>query len=296
LNIEDFREDPIENARLCLKMAEEHCKDCGHFHSSSILRRANLVAEDKMLDNDEIESAIALVLRAVWRNQPRPHVIITGSTDTGLLATICRSAFMFGGEDMVRALQITLVDQCDTPLEICRRYADRLGITLNTFRSDFLTFQPQQLADLVFMHGVLRFLPLEKRDDYFKHIATWLHPEGFLISSTHLGDRSSETHLATMQVKVMENLRRLATQGLLPAGRSVETIETEIENGLVANGNLSTTFDDAGAAMAYYQEIGLPPRSFWITSVNRRGALSAERFYKTRGIAICQLESEDISK
>jgi len=292
LTLDDLLDDPIENARLCAEFAPEHCGACGNWHMGSIMRRAGVDASQRLLDGEEFNATTTLALDKIGgRRGPKRqeiNVILVGATDTGLLASLCSVAFKLGGETLLRALRITLVDLCETPLELCRRYAARHALSLEAVKSDFLIFAPKQKADLVLMHGVVRFFPLDMRDAYMMQIGNWMHRNAILISSTHLGDRTGEARMTAARSKAFANVDELSQQGQLPKGMSVDAIKDAVAEGVATGASMPTTFADPNEAIAYYSSVGLPPISFWITNTAGRSPLSAERQYRFRGIAMCQ--------
>lgn len=288
LNLRDFEENPLSNAQMCLDMAPTHCDECGNFHLSNILRRATISPEKKILDGDEFQTSIVFAIEKIVRENPAPHIIVVGSTDTGLIAHLCFAAFKAGGESLVRKMKISLIDHCQTPLEICRVYAAKHRLNFEAKKSDFLSFTPTLKADLVLMHGVLRFLPLQNRDDYMAKISSWLADDGLLISSTHLGTKFGKNGDQISLEKAQNNLIELTSSGALKTSQDIEVLQNAISEGITLGESMPVTFDNADHAMAYYESVGLPVTSFWLTNTRQNPALGHERHYRLRGIALCK--------
>ena len=71
------------------------------------------------------------------------RVLIAAAADTGLLATVARAG---SGLDP----DITVVDRCETPLELCRRYASERSLPVQTQIAD-LTALDLADFDVVYM-------------------------------------------------------------------------------------------------------------------------------------------------
>lgn len=86
-------------------------------------------------------------------------VLISGTADYAQLAQIlevCRGVPI--------EPRITVVDRCRTPLALCRWYADRVGVLIETHCSDIREYQSNREFDLIATHSFLTwFPPVERR-------------------------------------------------------------------------------------------------------------------------------------
>ena len=284
---ERFAENPVENARLCLELASDHCGTCGDFHLRSVLRRMTVSPNDKIGDREEFQAMIALALsRLGARNRPI-NVVIVGSTDTGILAGLMQVSSGLGGEAMISNLNVTLLDQCQTPLEICQSYAKTAGIDLETTRSDFLAYDGAGRFDLILMHGVLPFFPVLRRREYLRAIRDWLAPEGTLISSTHMGAKPDLSTTEKRTHQALENLKALVASdpGVL-ADREVALTE-RLRRSLGTRESDPQVFKDVVEASAFYAAAGLDVGSIWIVNHQKQGTGRPHRKYQSRCIAFC---------
>jgi hypothetical protein len=281
-----FAEDPLENARLCVKIAEDRCVDCGNFHLRSILRRIAVAPGSKIGDMDEFCAMIALALRRLRKSGQTIRVAIVGSTDTGILAALMRTSHELGGDGLVSTLSITLVDQCATPLEICKAYARFGGFELNVVQTDIREFADADKFDLVLMHGVLPFFPFSLRHDYMSHIATLLSQNGILISSTHLGSKPDRTTHAKRTELAIANLRKFANAGLAVDAETVETLTDRLNDNPRSRENDPSVFATLDEATDFYQSAGLNVQSTWLVHHQSDDIVRHNRKYKHRCIVM----------
>jgi 2-polyprenyl-3-methyl-5-hydroxy-6-metoxy-1,4-benzoquinol methylase len=78
------------------------------------------------------------------------RVLISGAADYGMLAQVL-AAFSAAG----RMPAVTVLDACETPLELCRWYAARHGCTIQTSRSNILDYVTTDRFDIVCTHSFL---------------------------------------------------------------------------------------------------------------------------------------------
>jgi SAM-dependent methyltransferase len=101
-------------------------------------------------------------------------VLIAGSADTGLLALVARA-----GAD--QALSITVLDICETPLELCRRFAKSQSLPIETARQDLLDLDSERRFDVVLVHGTLQFIAADYRADALVRMRRAIRPGGRLV-------------------------------------------------------------------------------------------------------------------
>ncbi|MEO3429857.1 class I SAM-dependent methyltransferase [Pelagibius sp. CAU 1746] len=109
------------------------------------------------------------------------RVFLSGSADYGLLSVVLEA---FGKEAVTP--EITVVDRCQTPLELCRWYAGRYGYAIETARSDLQSFRAPAPYDLICVHSLLSCVPVEHHAEI---VATWhslLRPGGILMMANNL--------------------------------------------------------------------------------------------------------------
>jgi len=109
----------------------------------------------------------------------RPRILIAGTQDTGLFALVARAT----SSDA----EITILDRCDTPLEMCRRLSARWGHPIATLHQDLREFDVRDRFDLVLLHHTLQFVPPEDRIKVLLNLARALHATGCLVHSFNVG-------------------------------------------------------------------------------------------------------------
>lgn len=147
-----------EAALVAGPLSERHCGalpyggHCGRTHGGWSLL--------KLLKQVGTPAADAAFFRGVFAALPPRagalRVLVSGSSDYGILEQIATAA---GG----RALDATVTDACDTPLEMNRWYAARAGLEIATRRCNILDFTADRPFDLVFAHGFIEQLPTDRR-------------------------------------------------------------------------------------------------------------------------------------
>jgi predicted GNAT family N-acyltransferase len=147
-----------EAARRAAPLSNHHCGElpygghCGRTHGSWSLL--------KLLKQVGTPAADAAFYRGVFaalapRAEPL-RVLVSGTSDYGILEQVAAAA---DG----RALDATVTDACETPLEMNRWYAARAGLDIATRRCNILDFTADRPFDLVFAHGFIEQLPADRR-------------------------------------------------------------------------------------------------------------------------------------
>ncbi|RYE08702.1 MAG: class I SAM-dependent methyltransferase [Hyphomicrobiales bacterium] len=185
-----FEEDARENMRVCLAMLSEHCTQCGDFHLSVAVRRTTEMPAGADYDGSTFVEVVAEALRRRLAAGGAMSVLIAGAADTKILKMLLDAAVAIGGEELARELSVTVLDLCETPLEMCRVFARRHRLNISTVRSDIGSLTPEGHYGLVLMHGVLPFFPVDQRLSYMRRIVGWLDSDGYVVSSTQIGERS----------------------------------------------------------------------------------------------------------
>jgi len=116
-------------------------------------------------------------------------VLISGTADYSMLAYVFE-AYRNGSATP----RVTVVDRCETPLFLCRWYAERQSQTIATHAGDMLDFTPapEDRFDVVCCHSFLSRIPPAQRLDL---IVAWnraLRPGGKVVTNTRLNPSWSE--------------------------------------------------------------------------------------------------------
>jgi hypothetical protein len=284
-----FEEDKRENLRICLAMAPRYCGECGDFHLSVAVRRSEIGPKKYGIDFDR-QDFVELLAEGLTLRQ-RSHapltVLIAGAADTAILKLTLDAAMQVGGEPFARQLATTVVDLCETPLEMCRTFAARHDLNVATRRADIGSFVPGRRYGVIAMHGVLPFFPAGRRLEYMQRIVSWLDPQGLVVSSSQIAESSRTVGVADEISGRRASLEEfLATEGQDIAVNR-QDLFARLERAAVIRNGYSRVFDDEAALQKFYSEAGLSLLNRHVVAVD--GA-SAYKRYKQRAVVLGQAD------
>jgi len=164
---ERFNEDLPQLAAEAFALAEQRCGACKNFH---MLWPYHRLAEASGGDVAAplVRSALARLLA-----HSGTTILIAGCADTGLLALVARIASS--------GTYITVLDRCDTPLELCRRFAARWSLPIRVLHLDLMDLAEERSFDVVFVHMTLFFIPADRQRDVLSRMRRSLKPDGRLV-------------------------------------------------------------------------------------------------------------------
>lgn len=277
----------MANAEMCLQLAPRHCTACHGFHLSAIMRRATLPIDQRIGDFAEFQAATGQALAQARSTTNPVTVIIGGTTDTGLYAGLLNAAVTVGGPGFARSLEVTIIDQCQTPLEICKSYARKNDLHLTTIRADMADFQPDAPAGLILMHGVLSFIPLTKRLSFLRHLGAWLTPDGRVISSTQMGQKRGKAELDARVDQALQNLKTVLADSTDMDNTETDILKRQLKKGMLARSQHADLFNTEEDAIKFYESADLTVESFTCIETGKRTIHGLERRYSQRGLAVC---------
>ncbi len=254
------------------------------------MRRSTLPLEKRMADADEFGAAISLALAGILSRHALVRVLIAGSTDTGLYVCLLNAA-LAAGVDPGEHLVVVLVDQCETPLEICRRFAAGNGLVLDTVRAELSHYSPDQQVDLVIMHGVLTFFPPGKRTAFLRHAREWLAPDGLLISSAQHGERAGEGEAQERIDHALGNLKRFAEEAGTYSADEILALQNRVRHGMDSRHTHAELFCGKQEAIVFYEAAGFLVDSLEFIDNRTRTTAGLRRRYSERSIATCSRAS-----
>lgn len=162
-----FAENLRQLAADACELAVRRCGPCQNFHLLwPYLRLAGASGGD--VGSPFVHAILARLLSA-----GNARILIAGSADSGLLAVVARAA---GAET-----EIVVLDRCQTPLELCRRFAERWSLPIETLQLDLMELSLQSRFDIVFAHSLLQFIPADRRVDVLARMRRSLRPDGRLV-------------------------------------------------------------------------------------------------------------------
>src|SRR5690606_33228395 len=103
------------------------------------------------------------------------RVLIAGSADYSILAQLLAI-------DRHGAARITVTDHCETPLFLCRWYAERQGAAIETTVSDAVAFAADEPFDLICAHSFLSYFAPQRRPALMARWYDLLRPGGRVVT------------------------------------------------------------------------------------------------------------------
>lgn len=200
-------EDLVQNANRVAELAPSLCLGCTDYHVRRAVQRAAGVRLSIAHDRAKIIRLILDFLTTFPPEEQAPiSIVIPGSADTGILST-CAHAAASLGLAMLNRCRFTVIDRCPTPLTLCREFADRYGISLETCQGDLNSPAFSFEADLVVVHSLLRFIAQDSHVELMGMFGSWLSRRGRIIFSNAIrsGD-SSETRAETRKHEFVNRL------------------------------------------------------------------------------------------
>jgi SAM-dependent methyltransferase len=139
------------SAPIARKLSQETCNGCGWYHGLwQYLRIFDMVSTPARHSAFYRDAQLSTGLSGLHR------ILIVGNADYGMLAQVLNAL----GSDV----KITAIDLCDTPLALCRWYAERRHATVRTDVADITHYVAAEPFDLICTHSLLgRFTPSERR-------------------------------------------------------------------------------------------------------------------------------------
>jgi SAM-dependent methyltransferase len=162
-----FTEDLREAARQTYNLADRLCGSCKNLHLLwPYLRLAQASGGD--VDNPLVCSVLGRLLAPHGRS-----VLIAGCADAGLLALVARTADS--------STNITVLDRCAAPLEVCRRFADRWSLSIEIIHLNLTELTLESRFDVVFAHMLLHLIPPDQCLDVLARMRRSLRSDGRLV-------------------------------------------------------------------------------------------------------------------
>ena len=102
------------------------------------------------------------------------NVLIAGAADSALLAHVARSGAR-------HEIKIVVLDICDTPLELSRRFATQWALPVETMKQDLFNLDLAHRFDVVLMHGTLNFIAADGHAQVLRRLHRAMRPGGRLL-------------------------------------------------------------------------------------------------------------------
>lgn len=112
----------------------------------------------------------------------RPRVLVSGSADASMVAHVLQ-----GARDVALDVEVTVLDQCDTPLRLSGWYAEHIGAGgVRLVRSDVLDYRDAHGFDLILTSSFLGYFAPAQRAVLFQTYAALMAPGARLAFSNRL--------------------------------------------------------------------------------------------------------------
>lgn len=205
ITLVDIDEPLDESAMLATQWSKTLCTDCGTYHGAWQVLRLLGVLNSMRSDDDFLIAQLDAAIEGGAR-----RILISGAADYALMARIAAVA----GRNQT-TVQLTVVDLCETPLELNRWYASRAGMSVELLRTDILKFRNPDSFDLVCTHSFLPFFSPAQRGDLLKVWWECLAPGGAVLTAqrTRPNDNSARHGFSQSQAEALgERAYRLAAE------------------------------------------------------------------------------------
>jgi SAM-dependent methyltransferase len=191
-----------EIAAEAYAVAGRFCGSCRNLHALWPYIRLSRSSTGLEHNGSVLETALRAFIGEGLRK-----ILIAGAADTGLLSLVLRAADDF-------EVDVTVLDVCPSPLELCRRLAGQWSIPVRTVKQDLADLDERQEFDLVLVHGTLHFIAGEKRLNVLARIQQGLRPNGRLVllfnTSRPSTIRTDDKFHVDYAESVVNELRQLA--------------------------------------------------------------------------------------
>ena len=164
-----FDEDLPLLAAESFELSKSLCRTCGQVHALWPYIRLARASTGVEPPSSYLQSLLTALIA-----DGRRRLLVAGAADTGLLALVTRV-------DAGRNADIVVLDRCETPLALCRRWAARVPHPIVTLHQDLRDLNEAQLFDLVLVHGTLHFIAAPERPDVLAWLRRSLAPGGRLV-------------------------------------------------------------------------------------------------------------------
>lgn len=180
----DLAASVAESARMAWERAPTSCAtgwrgdgSCAWYHGFwPTLRVLGLAATP-----EREASFFSEVLGECARSGEHDRVLVTGAADQGMLAHVLAAWHAEG-----RVPELTVLDQCGTPLHLCEWYAGRNGQAVGTIVGDVLSWEPDRTWDVATSHAFVGMLPHADKVALVARWAAALRPGGRLITNARI--------------------------------------------------------------------------------------------------------------
>lgn len=284
-----FSEDLRQLAADSFDVAGRLCGSCRNLHAVwpyIRLSRASTGIETGMSGLDQVLTELI--------DSGRHKILIGGARDTGILALAARAGADHG-------IDIVVIDICMTPLELCRRFAERWSLHIETACQDLAHFEWKHDFDIVLIHGTLPYVPQHQRAQALRCVARSLRQDGRLVllfnTSEPIAGALAAHHREGYPRWVIGELNRLHVPLPEPEDAFAARLQADAQARVAREGTFTAPeqvdalLDSAGFKVEARREIGVNlvgPMKQLISKISKRryltiASLTPDRFASGRG-------------
>jgi hypothetical protein len=284
-------EDIARNAELVFELAPRLCRGCEDYHLLVPLRRMANRFSGVSVDRPKMIDIVKQL--AASRGDGPIDVLIVGSADSGLLAT-CAHAAQRAGEGTLRRTRFTILDRCETPLELCRDFARRHDLALTTEAVDLVTTTRVHAADIIVHHSLFNHLPPESRVDVLRKLGWWLKPGGRIVFASSINSSAERKYGRSRRTEVNDLVLSMIESGAIRPPESKGRLQARLGNNLdrierlhpddYSTDQLRDLFVAAGLHVASFERI-----------VREIAMPSGRSFVRERVMAVLTCRAADVS-
>lgn len=243
-----YGEDLRGNLQRVLSLAPAHCAGCADYHIRTVAHRAT--GEPFGIDSDrpQIVAMVAGIAAKLIKMRTGPvDVVIAGSADTGILATVAHAISTTSPQALARC-RFTVLDLCPTPLMLCGHYAREHNLDFSCSTADLTALAADFPADLLVLHSVFRFIDSERQPDVLARLCSWIKPGGAMVFSNRIKTSTAEETAADIAHRRQRNERvsAMSAQGDLSFDGDREAVIAGLERSLTTDESRRGEFRDAG--------------------------------------------------
>jgi hypothetical protein len=114
------------------------------------------------------------------------RVLVCGTADAGMLTVVLRACDGAGV-----APDVTVLDRCPTPVQVSAAYARRAGTVVDEWVCDVFDAVRPEGFDVICTHGLLAFVPDERRPQAMTRFRDLLRPGGLLVTTSSIAGPSA---------------------------------------------------------------------------------------------------------
>ena len=252
-------EDLPYNLRRMAELAAIHCRGCADYHIWTAAARMTGRLRSTTADRAGFTALIGRQARE-RAGSGAIDVVIAGAADTGILASAAHAATI-AGQNIIARCRFTVLDLCPTPLLLCKEFARDHGLVVGTETADITESGGSTMADIIVMHGVLRFIARRRHADALRRLAGQLKPGGRIVVSNRIRPVSNTG--AHSGADSGEAILRMVADGSIECPEPIERFAARIKR-YVANNRIrpENELESAEAARALFERAGLSVLQF----------------------------------